>query len=472
MKFLLIRPAARFEGKPIISFPMTHPPLGLLYLGAVLEQEGHKVEILDYLVENITREQLKISLKSSDAVGITFIDNFQLVADISKIIRKLNPRIPIIIGGSYCSFLPKDSLVKIPEADISVIGEGEQVILEIVNHLNGTKKLSDIHGIYYRTKKSIKSGKRPKIIKDLDTLPFPARHLVEKHEYGISPWHYKIMNNVTALISSRGCPFSCGFCSKYSNVIEDWKFRMRSAENVVNELIEINKKYNSVVIVDDNFLADKKRAYQIFDMILESNIDMEFFIEGARVDTADKKLYKKMKKAGVKTILYGLESGNQDVLDFYNKNITLNQIQKAIKLAREMNFFVYTSFIIGAPIETKKQIENTIKFACSLPIDLANFGVLTYLTGSSLWIEAVKNKKISPSEYAIIAEKSNNLGNFTKSELIEYTINAYKAFYFRPSYILKQIYRSLLRNDIRLLINGLKYLTIINKWGKNSPQNV
>jgi len=468
MKFLLIRPAARFQGKPIISFPMTHPPLGLLYIGAMLEQEGHKVEILDYLVEDIKREKLENSLKSSDAVGITFIDNFLLAADISKIIKELNPKIPIIVGGPYCTFLPKQALVNIPNADISVIGEGEYVILEIINFLNGTKKLSDVHGIYYRDKNLIKSAKPPHIIDNLDSLPFPARHLVEKCEYGISPWHYRIMKNVTALISSRGCPFNCRFCSKYGNSIKGWRFRMRSAENVVNEILEINKKYHSIAIVDDNFLADKKRAHKIFDMILESNIDMEFFIEGARVDTADKKLYMKMKKAGVKTILYGLESGNQEILDFYNKNITLDQIRKTIKLARKMNFFVYTSFIIGAPIETKKQIENTINFACSLPIDLANFGILTYLIGSSLWVEAVKNKQISPYQYAVVAEKGNNLGDFSKDELINYIINAYRTFYFRPNYIIAQIYRSILRNDIRLLLNGMKYLTIINKWGKKS----
>ncbi|KYK32462.1 MAG: hypothetical protein AYK22_09185 [Thermoplasmatales archaeon SG8-52-3] len=468
MKFLLIRPATRYQGKPKISFPMTHPPLGLLYIGAVLEKNGHKVEILDYLVEDVENEKLKKILKSSDAVGITFIDNYQLAFDISRTIKGFYPRIPIIIGGPYCTFLPKQSLENIPDADICVIGEGEKVILEIVEFLNGKKKRSDIHGIYYRDKNLIKSGKPPQIIEDLDTLPFPARHLVEKYEYGISPWYYRIMKNVTAVISSRGCPFQCRFCSKYGNSINNWKFRARSAENVVDEIKEINKKYNSVAIVDDNFLADKKRAHKIFDMILESNIDMEFFIEGARVDTADRNLYLKMKKAGVKTILYGLESGNQEVLDFYNKNITINQIKQTIKLAREMNFFVYTSFIIGAPIETKEQIENTIKFACSLPIDLANFGVLTYLIGSPLWIEAVKKKKITPNIYAVIAEKEKNLGNFTKDELINYVIYAYKSFYFRPNYIVAQVYRSFLRSDIRILLNGLKYLTIISKWGKNS----
>ena len=468
MKFLFIRPAFRYKGKTIIPFPMTHPPLGLLYLGAVLEQEGHKVEILDYLAKDISRKQLEKSLSTSNAVGITFVDNFIAAADISRTIKEIKPEIPLIIGGPYCTFLPKQSLLDIPDADICVIGEGEQVILDIVSFLQGRKNLSDIHGIYYRDKSSIKSGKTPQVIDNIEALPFPARHLVEKNNYGISPWNYQLMKNVTTLISSRGCPFNCSFCSKYNNAIKDWRFRKRSAENVVNEIQELNGKYQSVVIVDDNFLADKKRVHKIFDMLLENDTNIEFFIGGARVDTADKDLYLKMKKAGVKYVLFGLESGNQDVLDFYNKKITLQQIQKAVELAREMNFFIYASFILGAPIETEKQIKNTIKFACSLPIDFANFGVFTYLAGSSLWNEAVKNKKIPPHQYATIAASNHNLGNFTKEELIDYVINANKIFYFRINYILGQIYRSLLRYDIRLLLIGLKYLNTMTKWGKNT----
>lgn len=465
MKILLIRPGDREKiYRFFVCSPLSHPPLGLLYIGAALEKEGHKVEVLDYYAEDISREKLENSLKSSDAVGMmVYTNDYKPSLKISRLIKEINPDIPLIIGGPHCTFLQKQSLIDAPDADICVVGEGEEVILDIVKFLQGKMKLSDIHGIYYRDNNSIKSGKPLKVIDNLDNLPFPARHLVEKYDYGAFAFGYNIKKKVTSLISSKGCPFQCRFCSRYSNLIKDWSFRMRSAENVVNEILEINDKYRSIMVVDDNFLADKKRAHKIFDMLLESDIDLDFLIEGARVDTADKELYLKMKKAGVKFILFGVESGNQDVLDFYNKKITIPQIRKAINLARDMNFFITASFIIGAPIETKKHIENTINFACSLPIDLANFAPLVYMRGSELWTEAVEKNKISKNEDAVLADISIDLGNFTKEELIDYTIEAFNSFYFRPAYLIGQIYKAFLRKDYSLLINGLKYFNLFNR---------
>ena len=460
MKFLLLRPGEKGRNTKHLALS----PLGLLYLGAVLEQDGHKVELLDYYAEDISREQLKNSLMSSDAVGMTvYTEDYKPAADISRMIKEINPEIPLIIGGPHCTFLQKRSLSYIPDADIGVMGEGEHVILDLAQFLQGKKNLADIHGIYYRDNGSIVSGKPIQVIDNLDVLPFPARHLVEKYDYGTSTFGYTLKKKATSLITSKGCPFHCRFCTRYGNFIKDWGFRKRSAENVVNEIQEINGKYHSVAIVDDNFLADKKRAHRIFDMLLETDTNVEFLIQGARVDTADKELYLKMKKAGVRYIGFGIESGNQDILDFYNKKTTLQQIRKAVGLAHEMDFFIGASFIFGAPIETKKHVENTIKFACSLPLDRANFVPLIYRTGSSLWAEAVKNKKISPYQYDALADLGHNLGNFTEEELIEYTTNAFKTFYFRPSYILGQIYRTLSRNDYSLLINGFKFFILFNK---------
>ena len=468
MKFLLIRPGDREKKyQHLICSPLSHPPLGLLYLGAVLENDGHKVEVLDYYAEDISKKQLENYLNSSDAVGMTvYTNSYKFVADISKMIKELNPEIPIIIGGPHCTFLQKKSLLDFPEADISVIGEGEQVILDIVKFLEGNKKLSDIHGIYYRNKNSIKSGKPLQVIDNLDNLLYPARHLVEKYDYGTFSFGYTLRKRVTSMITTKGCPFHCRFCSRYGNFIKEWGFRMRTAENIVSEIKEINGKYNSVMIVDDNFLADNKRAHKIFDMVLESDINMDFLIEGARVDTADEELYMKMKKAGVKFIHYGIESGNQDVLDFYNKKTTLQQIRKSTALAKKMNFFIAASFIIGAPIETRKHVENTIKFACSLPIDLANFSPLVYIMGSSLWVEAVENKKISPDEYIKLADSNQNLGSFNKEELLDYTMEAFNTFYFRPNYLIRQIYKSLIRKDFSLLLSGIKFFNLFSKMGK------
>jgi magnesium-protoporphyrin IX monomethyl ester (oxidative) cyclase len=465
MKFLLIRPKYKeIDYKSDINSSITLPPLGLLYLGAVLEEEGHKVELLDFYVENVSNEQLKNSLISSDAVGMTvYTNDFKSATGISKIIKDIDSDIPLIIGGPHCTFVKEQALQDILHADISVLGEGEHAILDIIKNLKGEKKLADIRGIYYRNNGMILPGKPLKVICNLDDLPFPARHLVEKYDYSSISFGYTLKKKVTSIITSKGCPFHCRFCSRYGNFIKDWTFRKRSADNLVKEILELNEKYQSVIIVDDNFLADKKRAHKIFDMLLKSDLNIEFIVEGARVDTTDKKLYIKMKRAGVKYIFYGLESGNQDVLDFYNKNITLQQIRKTTSIARELDFFITGSFIFGAPIETKEHIERTIKFACSLPLDRANFVPLIYRMGSSLWNEAVKNKKISPNQYEILASSSNNLGNFSEDELIDFTTNAFKSFYFRPSFVLEQIFKTLERKDYNLFINGLKFLVLFNK---------
>jgi len=138
------------------------------------------------------------------------------------------------------------------------------------------------------------------------------------------------------------------------------------------------------------------------DGLIELDSDIELIIDGARIDSADRDLYKKMKKANVKFIGYGIESGNQDVLDFYNKKITLEQIRKAINLCNEMNFITRATFILGAPFETKQHFEKTIKFACSLPLDIAIFRPLNYCPGAELWDEAVKQGKIMKNEKLLL----------------------------------------------------------------------
>lgn len=213
------------------------------------------------------------------------------------------------------------------------------------------------------------------------------------------------------------------------------------------------------MICDDNFLADVKRAHKIFDMLIERGTSIDLLIMGARVDSAERELYKKMKKAGVRVILYGLESGNQDVLDFYNKKITLQQIREAVSLGSEMGFLTSATFIFGAPIETKEHFENTIKFACSLPLDIAFFGSLCYQIGADLWVEAVKNKKISKDEFFVTADSRRGLGNFIPEELKTYAEQASRRFYIRPHFILSRICRAFLRRDHSLLKMGLHYFT-------------
>jgi radical SAM superfamily enzyme YgiQ (UPF0313 family) len=468
MKILLLKPGIyQNTTKNLMLDPSTLPPLGLLYLGAMLEKEGHSVEVLDFCMENISKERLKNILLETDAVGMTVCSDIEFIPynDISKTIKEIDSDIPLIIGGPHCTFVQKESLKDIPLADISVIGEGEHVILDLVKYFQGEKALADINGIYYRNNGKIMQGKPLKIIEKLDDLPFPARHLVNKYDYGDFPFGFQLRKIVSSTITSRGCPFKCRFCARYNNFFSEWTFRQRSADNILKEFEELDEKYKTINIVDDSFLADNKRAHKIFDGLIKIGKDVDLWIYGTRVDAASKELYKKMKKAGVKIIFFGIESGNQDVLDFYNKRTTLPQIRNAVKLSRKMNFITMGSFILGAPMETREHIENTIKFACSLPLDFAGFGPLRYIRGSQLWNEAVADNKIpkDTDEIFYFADSEHSLGNFTKKELMDFTLDAFQRFYYRPSYMISQIFRNLLRNDYTLLYSGLKLLFSMKK---------
>lgn len=476
MNFLLLQisPGYKFSSKTkkpqeILSY---HPPLGLLYLGRVLEDEGHTVEIIDFLAEKYPVETLKQSLPAADAVGISIYSSaykeslrggvythaYKESAQVAKFIKEIDSAIPVIIGGPHCSIQPKKSLIEIPYADISVEGDGEQTIKEIVKTLEGTKKLSEIPGIHYRENNQIKKGKPAKIIEDLDAIPFPARHLIDKYDYGKTLKSYFFKPKFTSIITGRGCPFNCRFCTR--NALGFKTFRKRSVENVVSEIQEINETYDSVMIVDDTFLVDEQRANKILDRLIEIGTDIDIYIQGARVDTAKRELYDKMKKAGVKHLYYGLESGNQDVLDFYNKQATIEQIRKAINLSSEMDFFTVGTFILGAPIETKKYIERTIKFACSLPLDVVIFTILTYKYGSDLWDEAVKSGKIKESDgYTVVADSQKGLGNFTREELEEFYRKAIKRFYLRPRYITRQILKLFKEEDFNTMKARVNRLT-------------
>jgi len=460
MKFLLLHiapPYQIFSMSKKYKSNMSIPPLGLLYIARSLEDEGHTVEIIDFNYEKHPMRSLNKSIHSSDAIGINVNSlSYKKVVNTTNKIKEIETSIPIIIGGPHCCFFPRRSLDDIPKADISVDGEAENVIKDITKALQGKKDYSKIHGIHYRDNGKIKKGQSPKIIENLDSIPFPSRHLVEKYDYGMFNNKAFFKKRFTSLITSRGCPYNCRFCTR--NISTFSHFRKRSVKNIGDELEEIDQKYNSVMIVDDNFFSDSKRIHKIMDHIIEKQLSIDFVIEGTRVDSADIELYRKMKKAGVKQLFFGIESGNQDVLDFYNKNISTDQIKKAVKLASRMGFLTTGNFILGAPIETKQHIKNTMKFACSLPLDVVLFNPLGYVHGSDLWKEAVDNGKIgTDEEYQIIADSRRGLGNFTSQELDAFCNEAFKRFYGRPTYMIRLFIRSIIRRDLRFVRLGFDY---------------
>ncbi len=433
----------------IVHHPPFAPPLSLLYIASSLEKEDHKVELIDVTCEKDAEGRIHQALQSIDAVVITVLtDDKEGSASLAQFIRDNRPDIPIIIHGLHCTIHPVRALQDVPSANICIEGEGEHIINEIIEAIDGKKLLSQIPGVYYRKNNQIKAGKISRKIKELDILPFPARHLVKEYNYGMMNGIHFCRPRFTSILTSRGCPFGCRFCA---NQLKNGPYRQRSPKNVLHEFRQIQDDYNSVMIADDNFLADTQRAHKIMDGLINTNSELELLITGVRVDSANRELYRKMAKAGVKFISFGIESGNQDVLDYYHKRITLSHIKKAVDLAREMNFITWGNFILGAPFETKKHFKNTVKFSLSLSLDMAFYRQLTYQRGSKLWEEAVTNGLIEEDSYYCSAGSGKTATNLNTDELSDYCRWAFKRFYYRPTYLLKEFIRCVKRKDFTIL---------------------
>ena len=450
MKFQFIYPGGTWAtGMQHMPSDPFSPPLGILYLSSCLEETGNSAGVIDYWSEKFDRDKLKNVLKNSDAVGISITGfNLKESIDICHFIKEIDKDIPLVVGGPHITLYPEKSL-KECNADIAIVGEAETIIDKIAESIQGKSKLKEIQGTYFFENNKIKHGKKPTMVKDLDKIPFPARHLVKDNDYGYLFGSKVGKGKVTSMLSSRGCPMSCRFCQR--NFFGMNTFRQRSAENVIDELKQITEEgYRTVLFVDDNFLVDKKRAEKIMDGIIKEKLDIEMWAE-ARVNSADEKLFRKMRKAGFRVIAYGIDGGNQEVLDFYNKKTTISQIKKAVNMSRKMGFYTYGTFILGAPIETEKHFEDSINLAKSLPLDLVAFFVLEYGAGSPLWEEAIKEGKITRDEYLVFADSARNLGNFPKETIDSYAQRAHKEFYVRFSYFADQLLQSFIRMDFRLV---------------------
>ena len=449
MKILFLYPPGEWTlGEQKFPHSPYTPPLGILYLSRILEESGHDVEVIDFCAEPLNEKRLKEAIISSDAVGMTVLTSaLENSIKLSRMVKKIDKDIPLIIGGPHCSLYPKQSLLDL-NADVSVEGEGEKIILDIVDAITGKKEIHKIRGIHYRRGGKVKVGKSPEIIKNLDSISFPARHRVNNYDYGYLLGSKLSKGKFTAMITSRGCQHKCRFCVR--QFIGMNQYRERSAENVVEEFREVNEAgYDSVMIVDDNFLGNRERVHRIMDMLIKEGIEMELWLQG-RCDSADGGLYEKMRDAGVRGIYFGIESGNQDVLDFYNKGIRLDEIRKAVNLSREMGFFTVGSFILGAPFETKRHFENTVNFAKSLPLDVVAFFTLEYEAGSQLWAEAVMEGKIALGEHLVFSDSRRGLNEFTKEEIEAYCKIAHKRFYLRPKYWTDQVFQAVRKRNFRL----------------------
>ena len=361
------------------------PPLGLGYLASSLEKNGYHPQILDCTF--LTQEdafQRAIEARA-DIVGIYSMVTMRSAS--LMFARMLRDRCDLLIAGGPLPSCDPSSFWD--DFDIVVRGEGESAIAEIVQAYETDSGYDKIAGLAYRQgDRTIETPKR-ELQPDLNQIPFPARNLFPNRMY-MDHWKKHFGYSATTVMTTRGCPFSCEFCS---NAVFGTSYRERSSENVLNEVEEaLALGYERIHFADDVFTLNKKRIVQICDDIQSRGMDFKWECLG-RVDSIDSTTAAAMKRAGCDRIFFGIESGDESTLRLMGKRISLEQAERAIELARSAGLKTGAFFILCYPGENDDSVLKTIRFATSLPLDYLSFTMPYPLPGTRLF-ERVKNKSV------------------------------------------------------------------------------
>ncbi|MFX0062878.1 MAG: B12-binding domain-containing radical SAM protein [Candidatus Hermodarchaeota archaeon] len=441
---LLHAPAGKYAfGRKWIKNNILSPPLGLLYLGSPLLREGYNVSYVDLNVDHFKKAEFMDLLKESNFILITcFNYTIHNVEKIIKDIKRVNEKAFILCGGHYFNTFKE----YVEGSYLTCIGEAEGYITKILDSIILKKSLNGIPGLIY--KKDGQVVENPGIMKvdDLDSSLPPAWELINRKKYGFIG---NARVDVAMIMSSRGCPYNCHYCA----FTGDKRYRTRSVNNVVNEIKSlIRQGYKYISFCDDNFLANKRRVHKIMDKIIQEKIKVKILVQ-ARVDSADYELYKKLRDAGTILMAFGLESGNQDVLDYYNKRTTVEKAVEAINLANKVGLVTFGHFMIGAPFETEKHFNKNKEFIDSIPLDLMTCYILWYQKGSKLWEEAIKKGIIKASELSVLADR--RLSNYSSKELAKIKYDFLYHFYMNPRRWLKLLYKVIRLGEARLIVKAV-----------------
>ncbi|WP_455465198.1 B12-binding domain-containing radical SAM protein [Candidatus Hodarchaeum mangrovi] len=423
----------------------TAPPLGLGYIAAVLEENGFtKLKIIDSHALNLSSENYRRILKryQPDFLGIqTLTPTFFDALNAAKIAKEEN--VPYVaLGGYHPSAMPEECL-ELSNGNVDIIfrGESEYSTLNFIKCIESGKEWNLIHGISYKgANNKIIHNLPAAFIKDLDSLPLPARHLLPMDKYRIFGSSFP----ATSVLTSRGCPYSCDFCSV--SAFYNAKWRPRSPEKIAEEIRYLREVMNlkAVAFVDDLFFLSKKRVLNLVKEL--SKIQDVYWGATTRADVGDRSLLNLMRKAGCRLVFVGVESGNQEILNNINKKTTLNQIENYFDNIKKARLDSLASVSFGFPGETRKTIIDTVEWITRrLDPSLALFTLATPYPGTEFYRRMRTKNKIKEHNYtkynlfSPIAE----ISGISRNEMKLLTKWAYKRFYLRPSKILQNSFREL-----------------------------
>lgn len=352
-------------------------PLGLAYIASSLKQAGHDVEILDCTFMDGQEAMNKALSRHRDVVGIYSMVTMR--EDALEFARRLrNAGSFLVAGGPLPS---SDPVSFVEDFDIVVKGEGEHTVLEMLGVYQNGHNFESIPGVVYKKGNNIVFNQPRCLENDLDSISFPARELLPNPRY-IAHSKRKFGYAMTSIITTRGCPFSCEFCS---NAVFGISYRERSPENVVDEVEQVlSLGYDRIHFGDDVFTLRKERIYRICEEIKARHLNFHWECLG-RVDSIDMETARTMKEAGCDRIFFGIESGNDQILKLIGKKITVEAARKAVESAHSVGIRAGGFFILCYPGETNTTVLDTIRFATSLPLDYLSFTVPYPLPGTALY---------------------------------------------------------------------------------------
>jgi len=432
-------------------------PLDLAYMAAMLEKIGVVCRIQDYAAQKSPWGSLEKDLSEYRPdlllVSVT-TPTIQLDLAACRIAKKIDPAILTVAKGAHFTSKDDEVLLQYPELDLVIRGESEHAIVDIVEK----KELSTILGLAYRSEGAVKrNADRPYIeVDDLDQLPFPARHLLNNDLY-VAP---DTGDPITMVNTGRGCPHQCIYCAV--TIASGYKLKVRSPKNIVDEIEECVKKHKirNFFFRADTFTWDEKWVTDLCGMIVERKLDIRWG-SNSRVDTISEKRLEAMKRAGCWVIGFGIESGNQEMLDKMKKRAKLEDAENALALCKKYGIKTYGLFLIGLPWETLETVKQTVDFAKKIEPSFLDFNIAYPLPGTEYYRLAKEmglfsDEDLSKGDYARPIVRTLTIST---AQLISLRKKALLGFYLRPSYIFNtlkdirspRIFMNYIRSGLRLV---------------------
>lgn len=457
MKILLIRPIVTYYKNQAIYSP--YEPLGLMYLAAFLRMHGYSdVRILDASAKNSVSRwdvdfykigmsdaefKAEVSSFAPDVVGISamYTVNSKGVHDTAALIKLLYPGVPIIVGGAHASAFP-EWILKDENIDYVAKGEGEATLLDFLQAYSSGADLCNIKGLVFRKGGKVFYSPPREFIHNLDSVPFPARDLVEMGGY-LNEFYNKrhsMSPPRATVVTSRGCPYNCIFCSIQS--LWCHSYRVRTPKNVVDEIEFLVRQYGvrEIAFFDDNLSFHRKRMAEICDELILRRLNVRWCTpNGIAIWTLDEPLLEKMKASGCYKLTFGIETGSLNTQKFIRKEqVDLLRSKEIIAACAKIGIWTHSPFIIGFPYETKADIEATIQYALSSGLDMATFFIATPYPGTDLY-EIYKKDGLLPdlgSENALewlgaVGRAMVGTHNFTTTDIERLVSYAQKKIYIR-----------------------------------------